>query len=117
VNDRFSHGVGDEVLREIALVLTQVCRGNDLVARYGGEEFTVVFAEIGLAVAARACERLRIAVQAMGWDRLAPGLAVTISLGLTDVARDQDPLQGLRRADALLYRAKHSGRNRVVAEA
>jgi diguanylate cyclase (GGDEF)-like protein len=116
VNDRFSHSVGDEVLREMALTMKQVCRDGDLVARYGGEEFTVVFARIGLAVAAQACERLRAAVQARAWDRLAPGLAVTISLGLTDVGSDPDPLQGLRRADALLYRAKQGGRNRIVVE-
>jgi diguanylate cyclase (GGDEF)-like protein len=116
VNDRFSHSVGDEVLREMALTMKKVCRDGDFVARYGGEEFTVVFAEIGLTVAAQACERLRAAVQERAWDRLAPGLAVTISLGLTDVGSDPDPLQGLRRADALLYRAKQGGRNRIVVE-
>jgi diguanylate cyclase len=116
VNDGFSHAVGDEVLRRLALILRGQCREHDLVARYGGEEFVLIFGHVGQRPALQACERIRTAVQRHAWSELQPGLAITISVGLTEISGHVDAAAGLRAADALLYRAKAAGRNCVVSD-
>jgi diguanylate cyclase (GGDEF)-like protein len=95
-------------------VLLDVLRGSDVVARYGGEEFLVVFAGCDLDQARLAAERVRRAVEL----RTFPGVPwkVTVSMGVTAI-RDADTEEELlKRADAFLYRAKESGRNRVFGE-
>ncbi len=115
VNDTHSHAVGDTVLREVAGVIQRRLRAGDTVARFGGEEFVVYFPGAAVGPAQNACERLRVAIERHDWGRVAPGLAVTASLGVTG-ARRGDPAEAvLGRADAALYVAKRSGRNRVVA--
>ena len=114
VNDRFSHRVGDEVLRRVARLLRDSCRRGDIVGRYGGEEFMVVWVETPLSHAAAVCDKLRQRVAALTLDDLHPDLkSVTISIGLAGA--DQDPVDGelVARADAQLYRAKAEGRDRV----
>jgi diguanylate cyclase (GGDEF)-like protein len=117
VNDRFSHPVGDAVLRSIADLLAGGARHDDLVVRYGGEEFALLMRDTDLATAARACERLRACVQAYEWNALRPGLSVTISIGLA--ASTEEPAHDavVSLADLRLYRAKQTGRNRVIAAA
>jgi diguanylate cyclase len=114
VNDRFSHGVGDEVLRRLAALLSAQCRSNDFAARYGGEEFALVLHDVGVTRAETICERVRAAVEAFAWNQIAAGLAVTISIGLADVAAASSVADGLSEADRRLYQAKACGRNRVV---
>ncbi len=112
VNDRFGHAVGDRVLVTLAMMLRENTRGSDLVARIGGEEFLIVLADASPTVALEVCERLRARVAAHDWSDLAPGLAVTLSLGLAHTPPyAQAPL--FERADAAMYRAKNKGRNRV----
>ncbi|TMH27524.1 MAG: diguanylate cyclase [Betaproteobacteria bacterium] len=113
VNDRYGHGVGDDVLRAVARILLDNTRGSDLLARMGGEEFLVLFVGTPLAVASDICERLRRAVETYEWQQLAPGLTLTISIGLCDADAGQDMRALLERADASLYAAKRAGRNRV----
>ncbi len=109
VNDVHGHAAGDEVLRQVAAIMVGSVRPYDIVARYGGEEFVVLFSGTDLDEASVICERLRSAVEM----NTAP-VAVTISLGLArfDPAVDDDD-QVIARADALLYEAKQSGRNRL----
>jgi len=113
VNDRHGHGVGDDVLRAIARILLDNIRSSDLLARMGGEEFIVLFGATGLSVATDACERLRRAVEAFGWGQVAPDLALTISVGVCEASDGLDVRSLVERADAALYQAKRSGRNRV----
>ena len=113
-NDRFSHAVGDEVLRRLARILVESCRAVDVVGRWGGEEFLVLLVEARYEAAARVCEKIRRAVEGYAWDPIAPGLSVTVSLGfatLTSQTASAEALVGA--ADAELYRAKRAGRNRV----
>jgi diguanylate cyclase (GGDEF)-like protein len=116
INDSRSHGVGDRVLERVARIFRERTRKTDLVARYGGEEFVFCFVGMKEPDAMRACENLRQAVEREDWTPISPGLRVTMSIGLA--VRDEEPsVQALlSRADARLYRAKHLGRNRVVAE-
>ncbi|MEU7904861.1 GGDEF domain-containing protein [Actinoplanes sp. NPDC049118] len=115
INDTYSHAVGDQVLVEIATALRTGCRGDrDVVTRFGGDEFAV-FLYADRASAADIGERIRQAVSNRDWDALAPGLKVTISMGMAAVGGGV-PADGLfAAADENLYRAKRQGRDRVVS--
>jgi len=115
INDRHGHAIGDAVLREVAALLRLHCRDIDLVARYGGEEFCVVFVEASANDALRACEAMRAAVETHDWSAVEPQLQrVTLSMGLAE-REEADGRQALvAAADARLYEAKRSGKNRVV---
>ena len=96
-------------------MLRENTRGSDLLLRYGGEEFLVVFPDTVADRAFEVCERLRERVEARPWHDLAPGLEVTLSIGLASTPPYATDLL-IARADSAMYRAKHLGRNRVVAE-
>lgn len=115
VNDRHGHGVGDGVLREVARILSDRLRARDLAARLGGEEFLIVLMDTPHDPAVEVSERLRAAVQQHDWAALAEGLSVTVSIGVASLREGDDAASLLQRADAALYRAKHTGRNRVCA--
>lgn len=116
VNDRFGHPVGDLVLRELARTLQGLCGADDLVARTGGEELVIAMPATTAARARALCEDVRRAVAGLDLGRRAPGLAVTVSIGVTHVDRPTDPEELVLAADRLLYRAKVAGKNRVVAD-
>jgi diguanylate cyclase (GGDEF)-like protein len=98
-------------LRRRALQLT--VRASDLTARVGGEEFMVAFPGLDLATALDACERLRTTIGRTNWEALAPGLKVTVSVGLA-CGPEATPDALVQRADRALYRAKQEGRDRLV---
>ncbi|MDE3054616.1 MAG: diguanylate cyclase [Gemmatimonadota bacterium] len=115
VNDTYSHAVGDAVLAELARALRNGVRETDIVARYGGEEFVVVFPQTSVAQAAALCERVREQIASYDWAQLQSGLHVTLSMGLDgDLSRPSVDAM-LAAADARMYQAKQTGRNRVVA--
>ena len=111
VNDTHGHPMGDEVLRHVGHVLATAGREFDLPARYGGEEFVVILPGCAGEEAIRVAERLRAGI---GADD-AP-LAVTASAGVAALHRNAMDAEGLvKAADAALYKAKTSGRDRTVA--
>jgi len=110
VNDHYSHAVGDEVLRRIAVILRTHCRSDDVPVRYGGDEFLIlVFG--GDEAAEEVAARLHDAVRAAPWGQIAPGLKVTVSVG---VGRSVPAHGAIAAADAALYAAKRAGRDCVV---
>lgn len=114
VNDRFGHGVGDEVLRHVANVIASSIRSTDAIVRWGGEEFALVLPAVGAGAAAHIAERTRATLEASRAPTSAGDVAVTVSIGVAALRPgDAWPLP-LERADRALYRAKSSGRNRVV---
>ena len=112
VNDVFTHEVGDTVLRDVAAILRQVSRDGDLLVRFGGDEF-VVLSVGGLEGATALANRVHQAVRAHAWDRLAPGLSVTVSVG---VGRLASTGAALLAADGALLSAKRAGRDQVVVD-
>jgi diguanylate cyclase (GGDEF)-like protein len=115
VNDRFSHAVGDLVLSAVGALLSEGLRGFDSVGRFGGEEFVVLLSNVDATAALAIAQRLRQRVEQHDWERLSPGLRVTVSGGLVVVRPGEGLTQALARADVLLYRAKDEGRNRIAA--
>lgn len=115
-NDTYGHDAGDFVLAAVAGSLAANLRPTDLVARFGGEEFVIIFPETPLAAAASVSDRLRQAVSerefVMPGGRALP--RVTISIGVAQLASDQTVPSILKAADTAMYRAKRSGRNRVL---
>ena len=111
-NDTYGHQAGDEVLRQVAQILSAHVREGDFVARYGGEEFVVVLPRTDLESAVAVAERLRRAVESAEWQ-LRP---VTGSFGVACIRPDMETRQELiEAADQALYQAKKNGRNRVEA--
>ena len=117
VNDTLGHTAGDQALREVSRRLRATARSTDVVARYGGEEFALILPETTLAQGVMAAERLRAAVDGLVIEGAGgASRAITLSLGVAAFPEHTDqPDALLSRADAALYAAKRSGRNRVCA--
>ena len=115
INDKSGHLVGDDVLREVALLLKESIRSVDFVARYGGEEFVMVLPETRRDGAVKFAERTRERVAGTAFTPAHGGVYLTASIGVAtypapDVAGVDDLFA---RADEALYRAKAAGRNKV----
>ena len=125
VNDTYGHQVGDEVLRNCALMLVNQTRSTDIAARYGGEEFIALLPETDPAGALRVAEKLREAIAVVPLVR--PGavegasvtqpIFCTVSVGVAELDSDQmdESADLLGAVDAAMYAAKNSGRNRALA--
>ncbi len=117
INDEYGHPAGDAVLKRLATILSGCVRERDIVARYGGEEFVILLSKPCLAGLESLAERVRSAVEAERIPIDNGVIRVTISVGGAFL---QPPLAGdasanlLLNADAALYAAKDSGRNRVL---
>lgn len=117
INDQYGHAGGDEVLRRLSRVLSDLLREVDTPARLGGEEFVVLMPETPLEGARLVAERVRAGMEAtaveLGDGRL---IRFTVSIGLAQWADGEDDIDvPLHRADEALYRAKAGGRNQVCS--
>jgi diguanylate cyclase (GGDEF)-like protein/PAS domain S-box-containing protein len=114
VNDTFGHAAGDRVLVAVAGLCIRLARTTDLKARLGGEEFCLLLPETPGEASGVLAERLRTDIEALPFDADGRAFRVTASMGISGYVAG-DELKGLlERADAALYAAKESGRNRVV---
>jgi diguanylate cyclase (GGDEF)-like protein len=115
VNDTYGHPFGDRVLQRLVAVLGDALPDGAFCARYGGEEFALVLPGCDPYDAVRISEAARDRVERHPWYEMAPALRVTVSIG---VAHGSGPVAGIDglvgTADALLYAAKHAGRNAVA---
>ena len=116
VNDSYGHGVGDEVLREVACRLTDSVRSYDSVSRYGGEEFLIVLSGCHTELAIARAENIRRAIHDHPIDTEIGPVPVSMSLGIagSDQWQELSAEQLIHEADIALYRAKETGRNRCV---
>ncbi|MCZ6697919.1 MAG: GGDEF domain-containing protein [Planctomycetota bacterium] len=119
-NDTYGHLVGDDVLKLVARACSDIVRTADFAARYGGEEFAVIAPEIDSKQAALFAERLRAAIEGRTYDYNGQSLNVTVSIGVAAVSSECQTFESkpiIHAADAALYQAKKSGRNRCCCAA
>lgn len=116
INDTFGHSFGDRVLQDVARILRDNTRADDVVARWGGEEFLILLPNTDVAGGSILAEKLREKVEALSATYAEP-VTISISFG---VAQDNPATtaqgQMLAEADSRMYRAKKSGRNQVVSD-
>jgi diguanylate cyclase (GGDEF)-like protein len=127
VNDTYGHLVGSQTLETVGAVVTRALRAGDVAARFGGEEFAAFLLNADCAQGLVAAERVRAAIEAEPFAATRRGTQnisgeaertfhITISIGVATFPDDaRDPIELIELADTALYRAKHSGRNRVSA--
>ncbi|EKD81747.1 MAG: diguanylate cyclase with GAF sensor [uncultured bacterium] len=118
VNDNYGHQQGDLILKEVSKILRKNVRNTDIAARYGGEEFAIILPETTQADAKIVAERIRRDVAHFDFPSIIPGqppLKCSISIGVAGFPLNADNKdQLIQKADSALYKAKGSGRNKVV---
>jgi diguanylate cyclase (GGDEF)-like protein len=115
VNDRYGHGVGDEVIKFVASACKQGKRNSDILGRLGGEEFAMLLPETDQAAATIVAERIRERVAAQVQTAHKVQFKVTISIGIAEATAGMSGIDVLiGAADLALYQAKNAGRDRVV---
>jgi diguanylate cyclase len=118
-NDSWGHQTGDQVLRLVAQCMSENVKGRDVVARFGGEEFAIILKRTSLDNATNVADQIRAYVESKKLVKKSTGDilgTITISIGVAKLAQSDTPTSLIQRADACLYRAKRTGRNRVVGE-
>ena len=117
LNDTYGHPVGDLVLRSIGNAIQASVREDDVAARYGGEEFAVLLRNPGVGVALEIGERIRRNVSDMDLSEAAVTDRVTVSVGVASAQEAGETIDEIiARADRALYKAKRTGRDRVVED-
>jgi diguanylate cyclase len=119
-NDNYGHLIGDEVLKMVSKILTQMLKGRDVVARFGGEEFVILLPATNIGGAMIVAETIRSSIASKILHHRGTGDSfgsVTVSIGVAAYRAAEDtPETWITRADDALYRSKRSGRNRVTQE-
>jgi diguanylate cyclase (GGDEF)-like protein len=117
INDTYGHYAGDLVLRSLSLVILEQKRAQDTFGRLGGEEFGLLLPETGLEQAKNVAERVQKTWAETSCNVDGKPIRSTVSIGVSEAKGDDKSFEDvLRRADRLMYKAKETGRNRVVAE-
>ncbi len=111
VNDTYGHLVGDDVLIHLVDALTEQLRSGDILARFGGEEFAIILPQTAHKESLEIAQKLQEHIASLRFENCPP---VTCSFGVESFNGSQDKRTLLLSADKALYRAKESGRNRVV---
>jgi diguanylate cyclase len=118
VNDNYGHNEGDKVLKELGKIFIKICRDFDIISRNGGEEFSVMLMDCLPQQAITIAERIRSAVEKHPFS-LSNGktINITISIGIAIYPDTTDDFVKLKEeADSALYKAKKTGRNKVVLQ-
>ncbi|MFH1019438.1 MAG: GGDEF domain-containing protein [Pseudomonadota bacterium] len=115
VNDEYGHDVGDQVLKSLAVILQNTVRSSDIIIRYGGEEFLILLTDCEENMVGDIAEKIRHAVEKQIFPLDNGSLRKTISVGTSLFPKDTEAFwESIKFADIALYRAKETGRNRVV---
>jgi diguanylate cyclase (GGDEF)-like protein len=115
VNDKYGHDTGDKVLKATAEVIKKSVRTSDLVIRFGGEEFLVLLIDIHPETSIEIAEKIRITMEQTKVSITGGAISKTISIGVCEFPQDtQSFWEAIKFADVALYKAKETGRNKVI---
>lgn len=115
INDHYGHLAGDTVLQQVAAECTELLRSSDFIGRYGGEEFVIVCPDTDAPQAACLAERIRSSIEKIRLSCVSAERRITVSVGISSwVSGMESVTELLASADSALYRAKKTGRNKVV---
>ncbi|WP_184393685.1 diguanylate cyclase [Rhizobium sp. BK650] len=118
LNDTYGHEIGDRVLKAVADRLHTIFEGSDnLLSRLGGEEFAILFPQMDSLAATKLCDEIRSEISRLRVAADDEELAVTVSIGVAEIAGYETFENYLNAADQFLYMAKHKGRNLVYSDA
>lgn len=112
INDTYGHDIGDEILVSIASTLKSSLRKDDFICRWGGEEFVVIL-DLPIDVSITIAKTLKKEVE---FSQNKIGKTITISVGITEVKNNDNFSTIFKRVDEYLYKAKNSGRNRIISD-
>jgi len=116
VNDTYGHEAGDEVLKALAMTLSEECRRGDFACRFGGEEFVVVMPNINLTTAYERAESVRQSLNSLHVPYGQYKLTITISMGIACFPINGETREAvLRAADQAMYGAKEAGRDHILS--
>lgn len=115
LNDTYGHQTGDDALVHLARVIRETMRPHDTLARYGGEEFLIILPDTILPDAVSALTRLQRELTKRFFLHKNEKLLITFSAGVTAFLPDEPRNEAIARADAAMYQAKKTGKNRVVS--
>ncbi|TIW35825.1 MAG: EAL domain-containing protein [Mesorhizobium sp.] len=114
VNDTCGHAAGDQLLRQVSILLGNDLRPGDILARLGGDEFGVLLLDCSLDLAADIAERMRATIQDLHFSWTGRPFAISVSIGMVQIVDAKVTLEEtLQAADVACYMAKEKGRNRV----
>jgi len=111
INDKMGHSAGDEVLKNLAGILSRNLRRTDVLCRWGGEEFLIFLSDIEIESATRILNKLRRLIEE---STLVEGICVTVTIGAVEVNLS-DVKSSISRCDELMYVGKQQGRNQVIS--
>ncbi|MBF8982419.1 diguanylate cyclase [Lutibacter sp. B2] len=117
VNDQYGHIAGDEILKQVADILKASVCSTDIVSRYGGEEFAIIFPNTKIELAKIICERIRLNIQEAAFKALTKNINITISGGVKEINKEvylEAQKKFVDSVDQLLYKAKMSGKNKIL---
>jgi len=117
INDQYGHDAGDTALQHVSNLLKSGIRTTDLCARLGGEEFAILMRRTTLPDALSLLERLRENIERTPWQVGSQSVEITISIGIAKLNRGMLEKDLTEYADSAMYKAKNSGRNKVVVYA
>lgn len=116
INDTWGHAFGDEALKAMVGACQGCLRAVDGLFRMGGEEFVVLLSDTNLSAARLVAERIRSAIEQMQFEIDGQAIPLTVSVGVAKRRNDETQQSLYERCDQQMYKAKRSGRNRVIAE-
>jgi diguanylate cyclase (GGDEF)-like protein len=120
VNDTYGHLIGDQVIKYVALVIRNSLRNTDIAVRYGGDEILVVLTSTQIEDAQQIAEKMRLSVKQLAdfvtSDNEKITISLSVSIGCTELTESDEPVSLFERADSYLYKAKESGRDKVISD-
>jgi len=114
INDHYGHDCGDFTLASVAKRIKENLRGSDMLFRIGGEEFVILLSDTNMAGAELLAERIRSSIERHTLVFDMETINVTVSLGVSALLKEDAASAFIKRADTAMYKAKNTGRNRVV---